>query len=147
MPHFAQPYKKRKLPLGSVQTFSCVIEDYDVYIDKTAIIFEMIDGEFLPYWNQTGTPAFVLKYLEKHDLDFIEIEDKELFADGFYDCMDTALTLIPILYQAGYLTITDYDKEIGTYILNYPNTEVRSTFVEFLTWKKGILKDGKKWND
>jgi len=102
------------------------------------------NGKFLPYWNQTGTPAFVLKYLEKHDLDFIEVENIELFADGFYDCMDTTLTLIPILYQAGYLTITDYDKEIGTYILNYPNTEVRSTFVEFLTGKRGILKDGKE---
>jgi len=80
------------------------------------------DGEFLPYWNQIEIPAFILKYLEKRNLDFIEIEGIELFADGFGD-----------LYQAGYLTITDYDPEIGTYILNYPNTEVRSTFAEFIS--------------
>jgi len=91
------------------------------------------DGEFLPYWNQTGTPAFVLKYLEKHDLDFIGVENAELKAQGFGDYRDTTLTLIPILYQAGYLTITDYDSEIGTYILNYPNTEIRSTFAEFIS--------------
>ena len=90
-------------------------------------------GEFFPYWNQTGTPSFVLKYLENHDLDFMEIEDKELAADGFGDYRDNTLTLIPILYQAGYLTITGYDPEIETYTLNYPNTEVRSTFAKFIS--------------
>jgi len=38
MPNSAQPYKKRKLPLGSVQTFEKLRKEYDIYIDKTSII-------------------------------------------------------------------------------------------------------------
>jgi len=29
----------------------------------------------------------------------------------------------PLLYQSGYLTIKDYDEELGQYILDYPNEE------------------------
>ena len=37
-----------------------------------------------------------------------------------------------MLYQSGYLTITEYDKEFGLYTLNYPNEEVKSGFINFL---------------
>ena len=33
--------------------------------------------------------------------------------------------LVPLLFQAGYLTIKDYDKKENTYILGYPNDEVK----------------------
>jgi len=42
------------------------------------------------------------------------------------------------MYQAGYLTIKDYDGESGTYKLGYPNTEVRSSFSEFLSKRSGF---------
>jgi hypothetical protein len=38
----------------------------------------------------------------------------------------------PILYQSGYLTITGYNEETEEFILDYPNTEVRSAFSKFL---------------
>lgn len=41
--------------------------------------------------------------------------------------MDDAL---PLLYQSGYITIKDYDKETDFYILSIPNKEVRTGFVE-----------------
>jgi hypothetical protein len=34
-------------------------------------------------------------------------------------------TLIPLLYQSGYLTIKEYDKKERLYLLDYPNAEVR----------------------
>ena len=37
------------------------------------------------------------------------------------------------MYQAGYLTIKDYNSELGSYTLCYPNAEVRSSFSEFLS--------------
>ena len=39
---------------------------------------------------------------------------------------------IPVLYQSGYLTITDYDKEFELYTLDYPNEEVKAGFINFL---------------
>jgi hypothetical protein len=41
----------------------------------------------------------------------------------------------PLLYQCGYLTIKDYDEELGQFILDYPNEEVRSSFAKSLLEK------------
>ena len=34
-----------------------------------------------------------------------------------------------MIYQSGYLTIKDYDREMQTYLLDFPNTEVKKGFV------------------
>ena len=39
---------------------------------------------------------------------------------------------IPLIYQSGYLTIKDYDREFGNYLLEFPNDEVRYGFINFL---------------
>jgi hypothetical protein len=39
---------------------------------------------------------------------------------------------VVVLYQAGYLTISNYDEEKNRYYLDYPNTEVRSSFATSL---------------
>ena len=37
-----------------------------------------------------------------------------------------------MIYQSGYLTIKDYDKEVLLYTLGFPNDEVRYGFLNFL---------------
>lgn len=39
---------------------------------------------------------------------------------------------IPLIYQSGYLTIKDYDREFQNYLLDFPNDEVRYGFMNFL---------------
>ena len=39
---------------------------------------------------------------------------------------------IPVLYQSGYLTIKDYDPIFKTYTLDYPNEEVKDSFISYL---------------
>ena len=39
---------------------------------------------------------------------------------------------IPVIYQSGYLTIKDYDKEYEEYTLGFPNEEVEKGFIKFL---------------
>lgn len=41
------------------------------------------------------------------------------------------LSIIPLLFQTGYLTIKDYDPARRLYTLSYPNMEVEDAF---LTW-------------
>ena len=36
---------------------------------------------------------------------------------------------LPMIYQSGYLTIKDYDREMRTYLLDFPNDEVKNGFV------------------
>jgi hypothetical protein len=42
------------------------------------------------------------------------------------------MAAVPVLYQSGYLTIVDYNKEIDEYALDYPNDEVRASFARAL---------------
>jgi hypothetical protein len=42
------------------------------------------------------------------------------------------LTLIPLLFQTGYLTIKEKDNEDGTLLLDYPNKEVRESMYRFM---------------
>jgi len=37
------------------------------------------------------------------------------------------------MYQAGYLTVAEYEPILGNYKLKYPNAEVRSSFADFLS--------------
>jgi len=90
-------------------------------------------GEFAPYWSRSGEPSFARKYLEAKEVDIVDIESEEMVAGDFGDYRDDTITIFPLLYQAGYLTIADYDDTTGLYRLCYPNTEVRQSLAEFLS--------------
>jgi hypothetical protein len=100
------------------------------------------DAEFRAFWGETGTPSFLAKFIDKNGADIADIENLGFSAEAFGKYNDDEIFLIPLMYQAGYLTIKDYDSESGTYKLNYPNVEVRSSFSEFLSKQLGfdILK-------
>jgi hypothetical protein len=89
-------------------------------------------GKMEPYWFSTGTPTFLLKLIENQDIDIRNLENLELRAEDFGDYRKDKMLAIPVLYQAGYLTISRYLPESGTYILDYPNDEVRISFAQAL---------------
>ena len=39
---------------------------------------------------------------------------------------------LPMIYQSGYLTIKDYDRDSGRYLLDFPNNEVKEGFVSLV---------------
>lgn len=84
--------------------------------------------KFNHYWIESGTPSFLISILKERDWDLAKIGDSacsELDLEG----SDRYLTNpIPLLFQSGYLTIKDYDREFKEYILNYPNGEVAEGF-------------------
>ena len=56
-------------------------------------------------------------------------------------------TALPLLYQSGYLTIKDYDRESDSYVLAIPNKEVRTGLTDGLIptytgLDSGTVKDG-----
>jgi hypothetical protein len=87
---------------------------------------------FTPYWSISATPTLLLKYLEMKKVDTVNIEDARMEAGKFADYRDNTITLFPLLYQTGYLTISGYDERTGFYTLNYPNVEVRKSLAQFL---------------
>lgn len=86
--------------------------------------------KFNNFWFETGTPTFLLnlaKELKTYDFEQEEVSPLQLSAfDLEY------IQLIPLMFQTGYLTISHYDEENGLYTLNYPNKEVRQSYMEGL---------------
>jgi len=89
----------------------------------------------------SGAPSFLLKYLEAKNVDIVDIEVAEMKAGNFGDYRDDTIALFPLLYQAGYLTISGYDERTGTYRLDYPNVEVRQTLARFLSRNYSIAEE------
>ncbi|MDR1829814.1 MAG: ATP-binding protein [Candidatus Fibromonas sp.] len=106
--------------------------------NPVSILNHFGDGLFKFYWAETGTPIFFAKFIDKKVVDIADIENMNLPVEAFGKYIDDEIFLIPLMYQAGYLTIKDYDNESGTYKLGYPNIEVHSSFAEFLSEQSGI---------
>jgi len=86
---------------------------------------------FANYWFETGTPTFLLKLIRKA-LPPEEIGTVRLGAAAFSVYEPERLTPYPLLFQTGYLTIADSDPAHEVYRLDYPNREVRQSFLESL---------------
>lgn len=88
--------------------------------------------QFRDYWFETGTPTFLVHQLQKTNYRLEEMTEEPLTADTLnsIDIMDE--NPLPLLYQSGYLTIKDYDPEFKTFLLDFPNREVRDGFIKYL---------------
>jgi hypothetical protein len=96
------------------------------------VLNTLSSSQFRFYWFETGTPTFLVYQLQKTNYPLEMMTREELFEDTLnsIDIMDE--NPLPLLYQSGYLTIKDYDKRFGTYVLGFPNREVEEGFVKYL---------------
>ena len=86
--------------------------------------------EFGNYWFQTGTPTFLVELLKKSDYDLrLLIDGIEAPASSFTEYRMNTDNPIPLIYQSGYLTIKDYDRDSDSYLLDLPNNEVKKGFL------------------
>ena len=85
------------------------------------------------YWFQTGTPTFLVELLQESEYDLRTLLNGiEAPASSFAEYRMDANNPVPLIYQSGYLTIKDYDREFQNYLLDFPNDEVRYGFINFL---------------
>jgi len=107
--------------------------DSDSVYNPTSVIKHFINRfAFKPFWSETGTPSFLIDYIKKQPDKLLNLKNQKIGAEDFAKYDKEKLTLIPLLYQAGYLTISSYDKENILYTLDYPNGEIKSSFAKFL---------------
>ena len=90
------------------------------------------EGKFSSYWYNTGSPTFLIKLINEQKINILELKDKRVNENAFTKFDIENLDALPILYQTGYLTISDFDTVRKEFILNYPNLEVRSAFTTSL---------------
>jgi Predicted AAA-ATPase len=85
---------------------------------------------FRNHWFSTGSPDFLVKQMRR--LTYYNVENS-IVNDRILDKYDLDnLTLIPLLFQTGYLTVKKVDRMTGDMVLDYPNKEVRESMYEFL---------------
>ena len=89
-------------------------------------------GEFGSYWFETGTPTFLVQLLQRDKFYLPDLTEQQVTADFLNSIDSIDESPIPIIYQSGYLTIKDYDKEFQIYTLGFPNEEVEEGFTNFL---------------
>lgn len=84
------------------------------------------------YWFETGTPTYLVELLKHTDYNLYKMAHTETDADVLNSIDASSYNPIPVIYQSGYLTIKDYDKEFKLYKLGFPNKEVEEGFMRFL---------------
>ena len=88
---------------------------------------------FGSYWFETGTPTFLVNYLKETHYFIPDLDGNiELDEEGLQTYRVVAQDTLPILFQAGYLTIKEYIKDVRLYRLGFPNNEVRYGFLHNL---------------
>ncbi len=79
---------------------------------------------FRSYWFETGTPTYLVELLKMHRYNLEDLAHEVTTADVLNSVDSASTNPVPVVYQSGYLTIKDYDKEFETYTLGFPNREV-----------------------
>ena len=105
----------------------------DVYAPYS-LLNALNDKSARNYWFESGTTTSLIEHL-RHFPDFnpLDFDGVELELSTFNVPCEYAATPVPMLYQSGYLTIASYDKELDSYMLHFPNYEVRQGMVSGLT--------------
>ncbi len=84
------------------------------------------DGKLDDYWFGSGTPTYLLNMMRKYDFLPTDLgENVWAGASDFDAATETMTTIMPLLYQSGYMTIKDYDEDSRLYELAIPNNEIR----------------------
>ncbi|EPF28484.1 AAA family ATPase [Treponema medium] len=128
--------------LDRQQAVSALKQWYDGYLFHPAgkglynpysILNAFDDKEIKSYWFSTGTPTFLVTFLKEAQYFIPDLDGNvELSESGLQTYRAVAQDALPILFQAGYLTIKDYACDLRLYRLGFPNDEVRYGFLENL---------------
>ena len=103
----------------------------DVY-NPFSLIKALASGDISDYWFDSGTPTYIIKLLQKYNVGLRDLTGQDAGVSDFDVSPENMTTVLPLLYQSGYLTIKHYDPMIDLYTLGYPNEEVRTGMVRSL---------------
>ena len=125
----------RKLELSREETVQELKNHYDGYhfcwpssdvFNPFSLLNCFADGKMEAYWFGSGTPTYLINMMRKYD--FLPSDLGEtIYADkrDFDAATETMTTIMPLLYQSGYITIKGYDKMSKLYELALPNQEIK----------------------
>ncbi len=91
------------------------------------------EKSFDNYWIESGRTRVITTLVQHKRVDISALMNKvEARPTSLRNLEDLNKNVIPYLYQAGYLTIKDFNVARNTFLLQVPNTEVRESLGEHL---------------
>ena len=147
--YFSEPIREiaGQEGIGEAEMLQRLKDHYDGYHFSTkltdiynpySLLSAFAQQELLDYWFRTGTPTYLLRLLEHSHENLNEMTGRYYDPSEFVDYKADVEKPLPMIYQSGYLTIKDYDPNFGTFLLDFPNKEVKKGFVSLVA--AGYLK-------
>ncbi len=104
----------------------------DIY-NPFSLLNAFVNDELNSYWFGSGTPTYLVEMLRKFHVLPSEVgHSLQAMASDFDAPTETMESIVPLLYQSGYITIKDYDKLTELYTLDIPNREIRVGLMQSL---------------
>jgi hypothetical protein len=105
-------------------------EDSEGIFNPFSVLNAFDDNKIGSYWFRSGTPRALVEMLKRYQLqgefDINNLDNSDpIPVEMFESPLEAETGPIPLLYQAGYLTIKDYQPDMNKYVLGIPNSEVR----------------------
>ena len=100
----------------------------DIY-NPFSLLNAFYNNDVRDYWFTSGTPSYLIRLMNHFHEGIDELTNKFYLPDEFINYKADVEYPLPMIYQSGYLTIKDYDKESNLFLLDFPNNEVKSGFL------------------
>ena len=130
--------KYRTTPEGMLEMLKRRYDGYhfsgnltDVY-NPFSLLNAFAKKELRDYWFASGTPTYLVRLLNHTHEDLDELTGRYYEPREFVDYKADVERPLPMIYQSGYLTIKDYNLRRGTFLLDFPNNEVKNGFVSLV---------------
>lgn len=81
------------------------------------------------FWFASGTPTYLIRLMNHFHEGIDQLSGMYYPLDEFVNYKADTEYPLPMIYQSGYLTIKDYDKRRKTFLLDFPNNEVKNGFL------------------
>lgn len=97
-----------------------------------SLLNSLQDKDLQDYWFRTGTPTYLIRLLSHFNENLNELTGRYYLPKQFVDYKADVEQPLPMIYQSGYLTIKDYKRSMNTFLLDFPNDEVKSGFISLV---------------
>ena len=104
----------------------------DIY-NPFSVLNALYSRNISDYWTTNGIPLYLVRLINNFHGDIDELINKYYLPKEFINYKADAEYPLPMIYQSGYLTIKDYDKESNLFLLGFPNNEVKNSFLAMVT--------------
>ncbi len=132
----------QNLRITTEEAYSLLKKNYDGYhfsehskdVYAPFSLFRALnDNDTKNYWFESSTMTSLIEHLQHYPIrTALEYDGVRVAEDEFNVSCEYADTPMPLLYQSGYLSIDKYNPKLRSFILHFPNKEVRNGMVSGL---------------